>query len=55
MIHEKNEIYKNEKMYIFSNDYVLGFFVYQMKTYNKNRKNFPEKNSIERVKIFSVK
>lgn len=25
MIYEKNEIYKNEKMYIFSNDYVLDF------------------------------
>lgn len=54
MIYEKNEIHKNEKMYIFSNDYVLGF-LHRMKTYNKNRKNFPEKNSIERVKIFSVK
>ena len=31
------------------------FFVHQMKTYNKNRKNFFEKNSIEREKIFSVK
>ena len=54
MIYEKNEIHKNEKMYIFSNDYVLGF-LHRMKTYNKNRKNFPEKNLIERVKIFSVK
>lgn len=52
---KKMKFIKMKKMYIFSNDYVLGFFVYQMKTYNKNRKNFPEKNLIERVKIFSVK